>query len=153
MSSTSADYRVAPLVAARVVGALLVLIAVLLVAATVLVAALDLSPDLLVIGAGLCVVAVFGAGYLLTQRIAVVHLDEEGYRVRLVRGVGVSQATWSEVLEVVTATPDGQPVLVLKLIHDRTSTIPVTILAADRESFVRDLLARVQRGQGLRPPS
>ena len=79
--------------------------------------------------------------------------EEQGFRVRLVRGAGVSQGTWQEVQEVVTATPDGLPVLVLRLRGGRTTTIPVTILATDRETFVRDLVSRAQGGQGLRPLS
>jgi len=153
MPSAPSDYRLAPLLAARLVGALLVCLALVLLLATVLVAVLDLSPDLLVVGAGLGVVVVLLVGYLLTRRTTVVHLDEQGFRVRLVRGAGVSQGTWQEVQEVVTATPDGLPVLVLRLRGGRTTTIPVTILATDRETFVRDLVSRAQGGQGLRPLS
>ena len=55
--------------------------------------------------------------------------------------------------EAVTATPQGLPVVVLRLVDGRTTTIPVTLLDVDREQFVRDLQAHLQRGQGLRPLS
>jgi hypothetical protein len=41
--------------------------------------------------------------------------------------------------------------VVLHLRDGRTTTIPVAALAADREEFVRDLQAHLQRGHGLRP--
>lgn len=147
----ASDYRLAPAVGARVVGGLLVVVAVLLFAATTLVAVLGLPADLLLLLVGIVLVAVFGGGYLLTRRLVVVHLGPEGYRVRLVRGAGVKAAAWTDVTEAVTSTPDGLPVVVLRLAEGRSTTIPVTILAGDREAFVRDLQEHLQRGQGLRP--
>jgi hypothetical protein len=97
------------------------------------------------------VAGVLAAGYVLTRRLPVVHLGPEGYRVRLIRGVGVAAARWTDVGEAVTSLPGGQPVVVLRLVDGRTTTIPVSALAADREEFVRDLRAHLQRGQGLRP--
>lgn len=144
------DYRLAPSYGARVVGGLLVLLAVLLFVATALVA-VGLPADLVLVLAALGVAGVLFSGYLLTRRIPVVRLGPDGYRVRLVRGVGVPAAGWKEVGEAVTTSPGGQPVVVLRLVDGRTTTIPVTALAADREEFVRDLQAHLQRGQGLRP--
>lgn len=147
----ASDYRLAPSHGARLVGGLLVSLAVLLFVATALVVWLDLPADLLVVLAVLGVTGVFVAGYVLTQRVAVVRLDQAGYRVRLVRGAGVGAARWSEVAEAVTSSVGDQPVVVLKLTDGRATTIPVAALAADREEFVRDLQAHLQRGQGLRP--
>ena len=88
--SASSDYRLSPTLGARLMGTLLVGLALLLFAATALVALLHLPLDLLVLLAFLGLVAVFGMGYVLTRRTYVVHLDEEGYRVRLIRGAGVT---------------------------------------------------------------
>jgi hypothetical protein len=145
------DYRLSPALAARLVGLLLVVLAVTLFAVTALVAVLHLTPDLLVVLAVLGLVAVFGTGYLLTRRSYVVRLDDEGYRVRLVRGAGVDAARWKDVEDAATSTPRGVPAVVLTLKDGRTTTIPVAALAADREEFVRDLQAHLQHGQGLRP--
>jgi hypothetical protein len=145
------DYRLAPALAARLVGLLLVVLAVVLFAATALVAVLDLTPDLLVLLAVLGLVGVFGAGYVLTRRVSVVRLDEAGYRVRLIRGAGVAAAPWTDVEDAATSTPRGVAVVVLTLTDGRTTTIPVAALAADREEFVRDLQGHLQHGQGLRP--
>jgi hypothetical protein len=147
------QYRFAPAVSARIVGALLVVLAVLLVAVTLVVAVAGLSVLVLVAAAVVGIAAVFAAGHLLTRRIPVVRFDAEGYRVRLVRGAGVDAAGWPEVEEAVTATPRGLPVVVLKLVDGRSTTIPVTVLDVDREQFVRDLQIHLQRGQGLRPLS
>ena len=151
--SATSDYRLAPAVGARVVGGMLVGLAVLLFVATALVALLGLPVDALVVLVLLGVAALFVGGYVVTTRLAIVQLGTEGYRVRLVRGAGVRAAAWTDVAEAVTASPDGLPVVVLKLNGGGTTTIPVTILATDREEFVRDLQAHLKRGQGLRPLS
>lgn len=145
------DYRLAPALVARVVGGLLVALAVLLVLCTVLVAVLDGPVLVLVAVAAIGLVAALVAGYLLTRRLSVVHLGPEGYRVRLVRGVGVAAASWKQVSDAVTTAVAGSPVVRLRLEDGGTTTIPVAVLAADREAFVRDLRAHLQHGQGLRP--
>jgi hypothetical protein len=145
------DYRLAPLVVARFVGASLVGLAVLMFAGTALVALLGLPPDLLVVLLALGVALVFTLGWWLRSRVAVVHLDAAGYRVRFVRGVGTPAAAWSEVTELATVTSRGLPCVVLHLAGGGATTIPVEALAGDREVFVRDLQAHLQRGQGLRP--
>jgi hypothetical protein len=147
------DYRLAPALGARLVGGLLVVLAIALGVVTALTAALDLPPDVVVVAALLGVAAVLVAGHLLTRRVSVVRFDRDGYRVRLVRGAGVTAARWTEVAEAGTASPGGVPVVVLRLVDGRTTTIPVQVLAADREEFVRDLRDHLQRGQGLRPLS
>ena len=146
-----ADYRLSPALAARLVGLLLLVLALVLFATTAVVAVLDLTPDLLVLVAAIGLIGVFGTGYVLTRRAYVVRFDDEGYRVRLVRGAGVDAAGWREVEDAGTSAPRGVPAVVLTLKDGRTTTIPVAALAADRDAFVRDLQRRLQRGQGLRP--
>ncbi len=147
----ASDYRLAPALGARFVGALLVVLAIALLVVTLLVAALDLPVAVLVAAIVVGLVAVAAAAYAVFRRVPVVHLGLDGYRVRLVRDVGVQRAGWRDVAEAVTATPGGTPVVVLKLRDGRSTTIPVHVLAADREDFVRDLRAHLQHGEGLRP--
>jgi hypothetical protein len=151
ISPEVSQYRFAPAIAARIVGGLLVVLAILLAVATLVVAVAGLSVLVLAAAAAVGVAAVFAVGHLLTRRVAVVRLDAAGYRVRLVRGAGVHAAAWTEVQEAVTSTPHGLPVVLLKLVDGRTTTLPVTLLEVDREQFVRDLQSHLQRGQGLRP--
>lgn len=146
------DYRLAPAVGVRFVGGLVVVAALLVLVATLLVGLLDLPSGIVVLVAVLALAVVTGGGYVVTRRIPVVRLGADGYRIRLVRGAGVAAAGWKEVEEAVTTTSaTGDPVLVLRLREDRSSTIPVRALDADREEFVRDLLEHLRRGQGLRP--
>ena len=98
--------------------------------------------------AALGLAAVLVAGHLLTRRAYVVRLDEDGYQVRMVRGAGVRAARWTEVEDAVTASPRGVDCVVLRLRDGRTTTIPVQVLAADREAFVRDVRAHLERGSG-----
>lgn len=148
---TPSDYRLSPALGARLMGLLLVALAILLFALTAAVAVFHLPPDLLVGLAALGLVGVFGGGWVLTRKVYVVRLDADGYRVRFVRGAGVTAASWTEVEDAVTASPRDIPCVVLHLKDGRSTTIPVEALAADREDFVRDLQGHLQRGQGLTP--
>jgi hypothetical protein len=144
-------YFLAPAFGVRFVGGLLVLLALLLVVVTVVVAVAGLSIGVLVAAAVVGIVVVLGGGWLVTKRVPAVRLDGSGYRVRLIRGVGATSASWTDVEEAGTATPSGTPVLVISLRGGRVTTIPVQVLAADREELVRDLQARLDAGHGLRP--
>lgn len=146
----SSDYRLSPAFGARLVGLLVVSLAVLVFLATAVVAVLNLHTVVLVPVALVVVAVIFALGAVL-RRTPVMHLDDDGYRVRLVRGAGVRRAGWREVADAVTASPRDIPCVVLRLVDGRTTTIPVAALDADREEFVRDLQAHLQRGQGLRP--
>lgn len=145
------EYRLAPLLVARFVGAYLVLFAVVVFAATGLVYVTGLPPDLLVLLLLAGVVGIFWLAWWLRTRAYVVRFEEDGYRVRLVRGAGTTRAGWKEVEDAVTASPRGIPCIVLRLKDGRTTTVPVQALATDREQFVRELQTHLQRGQGLRP--
>ena len=146
----STEYRLNPAVAARVMGAVLVVLAVLVLVSTVLVAVLDLHTGVLLVPV-LLGLALFVAAAVVHQRRGwVVRLTDEGYRVQWVRGVGVDAARWKDVEDAVTATVAGAPVVVLRLRDGRTTTIPVQVLAGDPEEFVRELQRRLQRGHGMR---
>jgi hypothetical protein len=143
----SSDYRLSPALGARLLGSALVGLAILVFAATLVVAGLDLSAMIVAVVAALGL-AVLLAGHLLTRRAYVVRLDEDGYQVRMVRGAGTRAARWAEVEDVVTATPRGIPCVILRLRDGRTTTLPVQVLAADREEFVRDVLAHLEGSSG-----
>ncbi len=144
------DYRLSPALGARLVGLLIVGLAVLVFLATGVVAVLNLHTLVLVPVALVVLAVVFGVGALV-RGATVVHFDDDGYRVRLIRGAGVKAAGWKDVSEAGTATRRGVRCVVLNLRDGRTTTIPVDAVAADREAFVRDLQAHLQRGHGLRP--
>jgi hypothetical protein len=147
----TSDYRLAPAVAARLLGTLLVAIALLVLLSTAAVALLDLHTAVLLVPVALGVVALAAAAVVLSRRGWVVRMTDEGYRVQWVRGVGVAAARWKDVEDAVTTTRGGSPCVELRLRSGGTTTIPVQVLAVDREQFVRELQQRLQDGQGLRP--
>ncbi|GAB3246719.1 hypothetical protein [Nocardioides dilutus] len=150
-TSRPTTYRLAPQVVARFVGLALVLGAVLMFAGTALVSGLDLPADLLVVLLLLSIVGIGALAWWLRNHAWVLSCTREGYVVRLVRGAGEAQARWTEVEDAVTATRHDVPCVVLRLRDGRTTTIPVGILAVDKEQFVRELQERLQVARGLRP--
>ena len=146
------DYRMAPAVMARVVGAYLVALALLVGAVTVGVTAANWSGDVIVVVVGLGLVALFGTAAWLRGRGYVVRLTPQGYHVRrLVRGVGVRRGDWSEVAEAVATHREGLAVVVLRRHDGRETTIPVAALDADREAFADDVIAHLRRAAAQRP--
>jgi len=145
MGAVTSDYRLSPLLAARLLGASLVAFGLLVFLATavvVLFSAPVLILSLTVLG---CVAGVFAIGWFLTRKTYVVHLDAEGYHVRFVRGAGVNRARWADVEDAVTTTVAGSPCVVLRLRDGRSTTIPVDLLAGDRDEFVQQVLSHLKR--------
>ena len=142
------DYRLHPALAARLLGVGLLLNAVLVVVGTVVIAVLHLSTAFITVLVALVLAVVLGG--IALGRTVVVHLDDDGYRVRFVRGAGVRQARWVQVEEAVAADVVGSPCVVLRLQDGRTTTIPVDAIAGDRTMLVRDIQEHLQRGHGIR---
>ena len=149
-TETATVYRLAPAVAARLLGVVLCTVAVLILISTVLIAAVDLHTVFLLVPAGLALVLLVATWWTWRQKGWVVRMTAEGYRVQWVRGVGAPSARWKDVEDAVTTTVADSPVVVLRLRDGRTTTIPVEMLAVDREAFVRDVQRHLQQGQGLR---
>jgi hypothetical protein len=144
------DYRLSQALAARILGVLLAALGALVILLTVGVGLLDLPSSILGGGIVLAVLLLLVGGALLTRGATVVRLDEDGYRVRLVRGAGVTQARWTDVEDVVATTVAGEHCVVLRLRDGGTTTIPVRMLAASPDSFVKDLQGHLNRGHGYR---
>ena len=139
------EYRLSPLLAARMLGAVLAVLGLLVFLATAVVVLLAAPVWILSVTVVACVVGVFAAGWFLTRRTYVVRLDEVGYHVRFVRGVGVDRAPWTDVEDAVTTTVAGAPCVVLRLRDGRSTTIPVEVLAGDRDTFVQQLREHLDR--------
>jgi hypothetical protein len=133
-------------------GAALVAVGLLVFVTTILAIVFAL-PTLTVVVVGLVGALVVGAGWLYLSTIAVVELNDDGYRVRLLRGSGVTQARWSDVEDVVSAHVSGAVCLALRLRDGRSTVIPVAALAGDRDTFAQQVRDHLTRGQGLRPLS
>lgn len=146
----SSGYRLAPTVAARLVGLALVASAMVVLLATFVAAAFAWSGwvAMIVAATALAATAVL---VVTTRRIPLLSVDETGYRVRWVRGAGTKAATWHQVADAVAASPGGIDCVVLRLRDGRTTSIPVDVVAGDRDWFVAELRTHLSRGEGLRP--
>jgi hypothetical protein len=145
------DYRLAPAFVVRLLGLALVALAVLLFFGTAVVALAGLPLDVLIAVVLVAVLAAAAFAWWLRSRAWVLRCTDDGYRVRLVRGAGVRAARWSEVEDAVAAYRRGVACVELRLRDGRATTIPVGVLAVDKDGFVRELQRRLQRGHGLRP--
>jgi hypothetical protein len=149
-TETASVHRLAPAVAARLLGVVLCVVAALILLSTVALAVLDLHTVFLLVPVGATFVVLALAWWAWRAKGWVVRLTPEGYRVQWVRGVGTASGRWQDVEDAVATTVANAPVVVLRLRDGRTTTIPVEVLATDREAFVRDIQQHLQRGRGLR---
>ncbi len=147
MDRATTDYRLARPIVVRSLGAGLVLLAGVVVASSVLTAAVGWGSWVVGLVAGLGSAALGGAAWWALERAYVVRLDALGYQVRLVRGAGVTRARWADVAEASTADAGGVSCVVLSLRDGRTTTVPVALLAADRDEFVTRLRELLRRGR------
>ncbi|MEI7055320.1 hypothetical protein WBG06_05840 [Nocardioides sp. CCNWLW239] len=132
-------YRLAPTVQARLLGTSVVGLALLVFAGTAVVIAARIDFAWLFVPLVVGIAAVIGFGWWLRNKAYVLRASAQGYKVAFVRGAGVREARWADIQEAVTTMPAGTPCLELRLKKGGATTIPVTILAVDREQFVRDL--------------
>ena len=146
----ASDYRLSSPLAARLLGFLLAALGIVVLGLAVLVATLDLSGAALSGAVVVAAVTVALAALLVMRAPAVVHLDEQGYRVRLVRGTGVPRARWSDVEDVVATVVAGERCVVVRLKDGRTTSVPVRVLAADGDAFAHDVREHLDRGHGYR---
>jgi hypothetical protein len=149
-TSETVEYPLARGVRVRLLGAAVGALGLVVLLVTVVLAAL--RPPTAALGAvAVALVAMAVAvGVLLGRRWYVVRLDDTGYRVRLVRGVGRPQARWTEVEDLTTAVAAGTECVVLRLRDGQTSTIPVNLIDGDREAFVDELQRRLDAAHGYR---
>ncbi len=149
-TETATVYRLSPAVAARLLGLILSVVAVLILLSTLAIAVIDLHTAFLLVPVALTILLLTATWWTWRQKGWVARLTPEGYRIQWVRGVGASSGRWQDVEDAVTTTVVDAPVVVLRLRDGRTTTIPVEMLAVDREAFVRDIQDHLQHGHGLR---
>ena len=150
MSTESATvYRLAPAVAARLLGVVLVAVAIAILASTVAIAVFDIHTAFLLVPVVLTLLVLVGTWWAWRRKGWIARLTDEGYRIQWVRGVGAASGRWVDVEDAVTTTVIDAPVVVLRLRDGRTTTIPVEMLAVDREAFVRDIQQHLKRGHRL----
>lgn len=145
------DYRLSGPFAVRMLGLVLAIGGGLVLLAAALVVLLSWPAAVLSTALVVAVLGLLVGGLGLARRATVVRLDETGYTVRFVRGAGVRSGRWKDVEDVVATRLEGTRCVVLRRRDGRTTTIPVDILAAPADDFVRDLQRHLNRGHGYRP--
>lgn len=99
----------------------------------------------------LLALGLLAAAVRLVRPPTVLELTDEGYRVRSLRGVGVRQASWRDVHDVVSRSQASQQVVVLRLREgDATTSLPVRLVGASPQTWLRDLDARLDAAYGQR---
>ena len=147
-TETATVHRLAPAIAARLLGLVLCGVAVLILLSTVAIAVLDLHTVYLLVPVAVTVLVLVLVWWTWRTKGWVARLTAEGYRVQWVRGVGTASGRWKDVEDAVATTIADAPVVVLRLKDGRTTTIPVEMLAIDRDDFVREVQQHLQRGHG-----
>ncbi len=132
-------------------GLLLATVGVAVFAVATLVGLAGLPATALTVTVAVGLFAVVAAAVWLSRFGTIVRFDSEGYQVRMLRGAGVTSARWTDVEDSVATTVRGQDCVVLRLRDGRTTTVPVSVLAASPQEFVDDLRSRLNRGRGYRP--
>ena len=146
MGAVTSDYRLSPLLAARLLGASLVVFGLLVFLATAVVVLFSAPVLILTV----TVVGVRGRG--LRHRV-VPHPQDVRRAPRrggLPRPLSCAEPAstgrrWADVEDAVTTTVAGSPCVVLRLRDGRSTTIPVDVLAGDRDEFVQQVLAYLNR--------
>ena len=145
-------YAFAPAIRARFMGLGLILLGLVLVIATIVVSALHLPLAIMIVIVVLAVVFVFALGTWL-GRIKVLTIDELGYQVRGVRGVGTPKARWTDVHDLQTSAVAGARCMVIRLRDGASSTLPVDVVAGDPEELVKEIRRRLNHAHGKRAAS
>ena len=144
------EVPLSPALRARVLGAGLAAIGVVLVVA-VLLTWLGALPRAVTLGlVVLSLAGVLALGLLVARRPWVLRLDEDGYRVRLLSRRQARSARWSDVQDLQAARVRGARVAVLRLRDGRTTTLPVDALAGDPDRLTRTLSEHLDAGHGYR---
>lgn len=140
----------APALRARILGAGIVAVAVVLLALVLLAWLLSLPGVVVTLVVVVVVVALAALLGLLLPAHWVLRLDEDGYRIRVLRSAQAMSARWSDVLDVRVATVDGVRCSVIRLRDGRTSTLPVDVLGGDPEELVHVIAAQLDRTHGYK---
>jgi hypothetical protein len=107
-------------------------------------------------GPGRVVLAVLTLAVLIALVVAfarpprVLTLDHSGYQVRWVRGAGRPRAAWREVAHVTTRGAGNAAMMQFELTDGESTTVPLTLLGADRLKAQREVHDRLNSARGYR---
>lgn len=141
-------YALTPALRARLMGYSLAAIALLLVAATLIVAALHVNTAVMLVIVVLVPVAIGVLAGLFSKRFYVLRIDDIGYQTRFIGGVGAKQARWVEVLDLGVMTLEGDRCIQFRLRNGQRTTIAVDVLQTDPDELVREFQRRLRSANG-----
>lgn len=144
------DIRLAPAVAARLLGVAVVALGLLTLALVIVATLADLPAAVVVLTTASGLFLLGAIGLYLLNFAYVLRVTKEGYRVRFVRGAGITRARWSDVEDAVTTYVAQSPCVVLRLKDGGSTSIPVQMLSVDREHLVKILQEALLAGRGLK---
>lgn len=144
------ELALSPALRGRLLGTGLVLLGLLVALVVLVVVVLDLPTVVLSVVVVVAAGGVLALGLLLGVRRWAVRLDEDGYRVRMLRSAQARSARWTDVLDLQATTVAGTRCVVLRLRDGRTTTIPVDAIEGDATAFTELLSAHLDRGHGYR---
>ena len=157
MTSSPSDYRLTRAHGVAVLGRLAVVSGLLVVLVVVLAALVDLPPvvwvplALLLAAAGLLTAA---AAVRVVRPPVLLHLDDDGFRLRVLRGAGPTSVPWAEVEGVRHERLSPGACLVFALARSRRTVVPLHLLDGGTAAVDRldaDLRSRLDRAHGQRP--
>ena len=140
----------APALRARLLGAGLVVVGVVVLVAVLLGWLVSLPGAAVTVLVALGLLAIVALLALLGPRHWVLRMDADGYRVRGLRSAQARSSRWTDVLDLQAATVQGARCLVLRLRDGRTTTLPVDAHEGDREELTELVTAHLDRGHGYR---
>ncbi|MBA2465568.1 MAG: hypothetical protein H0V42_11435 [Nocardioidaceae bacterium] len=147
----ASEYRLSRPVVVRMMGAVLGVAGAFVLLVGIGVALLRWPSGVLSTTVLTATFVVLAMSFLLSRRPTMVRLDQTGYVVRWVRGVGVARGRWQDVEDAAATTVAGDRCVVLRRRDGRTTTIPVAVIDVPADRFVQDLQQHLNRGQGYRP--
>ena len=142
------DYRLSPVLTARLLGVTLVVMGVLASLVTVGIGVFELPSAFLLVPAVFVLVA--AAAILVWSNSWVLRFSDEGYQVRRLRSAGTSAARWRDVEDMVATDVNGTQCIVIRLRDGRSTTLPVAALNVEGQELARTVAGHLNRAHGLR---
>ncbi len=146
-SAAASEYGVSPALTARLLGVALGVVGLVVLVATAIVIATSAAALIVALTAMAGVLLMSIAAWWLTRRAVVIRLDDQGYRIRYVRGAGEVSSRWADVVDAALTPVAQTSCLVIRLRNGRTTTLPLEVIRHPRKLWAdcEERLARAGR--------
>lgn len=110
----------------------------------------SVAPKVAAVAAGCTAAVLVLSTWLLLRPPSLLELSETGYRIRRLRGAGVTAADWSQVQSVQTRASTNGPAIVVDLVNGGTSTLPLSLLGLRALPAQQEMHERLNAAFGYR---